>query len=71
MQATTSCSGWFRVWADVLSGVPQGPVLFIYYINDMPDLVTSLIYMYADDAKLLNKVCVDNASLQSDLGYLV
>jgi len=27
--------------------------------------------MYADDAKLLNKVCVDNASLQSRLGYLV
>ena len=26
--------------------------------------------MYADDAKLLNKVCVDNASLQSDLDTL-
>jgi len=36
----------------------------------MPDLITSLIYLYADDAKLLNKGCVDNASLQSDLDTL-
>jgi len=36
----------------------------------MPDLIKSLIYMYADDTKLFNKVCVDSASLQSDLDTL-
>jgi len=29
-----------------------GPILFICYINDMPDLIASFIFMYADDAKL-------------------
>jgi len=55
-------AGFESSWADVLSGVPQGsvlgPVLFICCINNMPDLIKSLIYMYPDDAKLFNKVCV-------------
>jgi len=47
-------------WATVLSGVPQdsvlGPVLFICYINDMPDTVSSFMFMYADDAKVAREV---------------
>ena len=64
-------------WLDVLSGVPQGsvlgPVLFVCYINDMPDLIKSFIYLYADDAKLLSRVCDegDRAHLQSDLDTLM
>ena len=51
-----SCSRW----ADVLSGVPQGsvlgPVLFLCFINDMPNVVQSFIYLYADDSKIFREV---------------
>ena len=48
-------------WADVTSGIPQGTVLgplcFLIYINDLPEVVkTSSICMFADDAKLFGLV---------------
>jgi len=60
-------------WAPVLSGVPQGsvlgPLLFICYINDMPDTISSFIYMYADDTKIVREVTNDRdcEELQLDL----
>ena len=63
-------------WVKVLSGVPQGsvlgPVLFVCYINDMPDTISSLIYMYADDTKMANVVNEkkDWKALQQDLRRL-
>ena len=43
-------------WANVLSGIPQGSILshilFVLYINDLPETVTSHIYMFADDTKI-------------------
>ena len=60
----------------VTSGVPQGsvlgPILFIYYINDMPDVVENFIKIFADDAKTSNDINSDDdcACLQTSLDKL-
>ena len=40
-------------------GVPQGyilsPILYLLYINDLPDDVTCIIVIYADDTTLYYK----------------
>ena len=33
-----------------------GPSLFLVYINDMPDVINALIKLFADDAKVYNRV---------------
>ena len=43
---------------DVISGVPQGStisnLLFIIFVNNLPELVRSHIFMYCDDIKLVS-----------------
>ena len=62
--------------APVLSGIPQGtvlgPVLFVVYINDLLDNITSEGLMFADDTKIFRQITSreDAVELQSDLEKL-
>ena len=64
-------------WNSVLSEVPQGPVLgpvlFLIYINDLDDDITSKVLKFADDTKVFRKIKsdADRQHLQVDLNKLI
>ena len=49
-------NGKLSSWSLVLSGIPQGsvlgPILFVIFINDLPDLIRSTVKIFADDTKI-------------------
>ena len=53
-------NGQHSNWAPVLAGVPQGsilgPLLFLIYINDLPDNLESLAKLFADNTLLFSTV---------------
>ena len=63
--------------AFVTSGIPQGsvlgPILFLIYVNDLPDIVTSTVKVFADDTKIYRKIqnIHDSEELQRDLDKLM
>ena len=64
-------------WKPVLSGVPQGsvlgPILFLIFINDLDDDLSSKVLKFADDIKVFRtvKTDTDKETLQDDLTKLV
>ena len=53
-------NGSFSSYKKVTSGIPQGsvlaPILFVIFINDLPEVIQTAVRLYADDSKLLGRV---------------
>ena len=69
--------GSYSKWTNVTSGVPQGtilgPILFLIYINDLPNEIVSHVKLFADDTKVYRKLSDpenDGEILQSDLNRM-
>ena len=64
-------------WKSVLSGIRQGsalrPLLFLIYINDLDDNITSNVLKFTDDTKVFRKVNTygDKQHLQNNLDKFV
>ena len=69
-------NGAFSDWKGVTSGISQGsvlgPLLFLIYINDLPDVIDCLNALFADDTKVYSPVqTIDDArALQNNLNNL-
>ena len=70
------CNGYTSAPVNVTSGVPQGtvlgPLLFLVYINDLPDTISSCCSLFADDCLLYRQIKNKNDQeiLQHDLHNL-
>ena len=77
-QQKVKVNGTLSEWLKVLSGIPQGtvlgPLLFLIYINDLPDVCDnfSKLFLFADDAKIYSyiKNAYDSMCLQHNINKL-
>ena len=69
-------NGYKSRFSPVSSGVPQGSVLgsllFTMFVNDIPSIVSSPVFMFADDTKIFRVIRneEDYVTLQNDLNCL-
>ena len=70
-------NGQTSSWKNILAGVPQGsvlgPILFLVYINDLPNGIESTCKIFADDTSLFSKVKDETSSdtqLNNDLNKI-
>ncbi len=54
------------------TGKCHRPILFVMFINDMPDNITNFVSLFADDTKLFGKstTAADSEAIQHDLHKL-
>jgi lipid-A-disaccharide synthase-like uncharacterized protein len=49
-------NGYYSTWNSINAGVPQGsilgPLLFLLFINDIVDVVSNSMKLFADDTSL-------------------
>lgn len=63
-------------WSAVGSGIPQGsvlgPILFVIFINDLPDAIRSTSLIFAGDTKIYDDVSnpTGHEAVQQDLDFL-
>ena len=66
-------SSWQNVYAGASERSALGPLLFLIYINDLPDELTSMCKIFSDDTFLFSTVIDKNNSnfqLNSDLAKI-
>ena len=69
-------NGEYSEAASVSSGIPQGsvlgPILFLIFINDLPEILQSIVKLFADDTKLYRTIVDknDETILQNDIDQI-
>ena len=71
---SSNADGPTSKWTNILAGVPQGsvlgPLLFLIYINDLPDGLKSICKIFVDDTSLYSKIDdkdTSNIDINNDL----
>ena len=67
-------NGQYSSWIDIRAGVPQcsilGPLLFLIYVNDLPNGLKSECKLFADDTSLfsvVHEISTSESNINNDL----